>query len=50
MTLLAALLALVFTLQEPSTTPTSGPTWLDDLTEATALASESGRPLLVVFR
>lgn len=50
MTLLAALLALVLVAQEPSTPVAQGPIWLDDLGAATALATESGRPLLVVFR
>lgn len=27
-----------------------GPTWLADVGEAFALAAESGRPLLIVFR
>lgn len=50
MTLFAAALALVLAFQEPSTPPATGPVWLDDLGEATTLATESGRPLLVVFR
>ena len=50
MTLLAAALAFVLALQEPSAPPATGPVWHDDLAEATTLAAESGRPLLVVFR
>lgn len=50
MPLLAALLALFLVAQEPSTPAAQGPIWLDDLGEAAALATESGRPLLVVFR
>jgi len=50
MVLIATLLALVVSVQEPSTRSVGGPVWLDDLAEATALARESGRPLFVVFR
>ncbi|MEQ1894817.1 MAG: hypothetical protein ABL998_19930 [Planctomycetota bacterium] len=50
MTLLAAALALALTFQEPLTPPATGQVWLDDLAEATTLAAESDRPLLVVFR
>jgi hypothetical protein len=47
---LLATLALVLSLQEPSTPTQPGVAWLDDLDEARAIAAESNRPLLVVFR
>jgi len=50
MTLLASLVALVLIAQQPAPTISSAPIWLDDLAEATTLARESGRPLLIVFR